>query len=222
MQKSSRRFTLIELLVVIAIIAILAAMLLPALRQAKERANRASCGANEKQLSLAGVMYADDNHEYLPAWQMANGDSWHRLLWQYYEDYSILNCPSLMARDVYQTVGGVRHVFDYGWNYCGADYTPAVNWGLGYIDGTANARGGAVALRSIKDPDNLFMLGDRRTTGPGSYFVPPFWNGSVSQYVPVTHDDGANTAYVDGHVDYWSRIRLVSPANRSLWTKALD
>jgi prepilin-type N-terminal cleavage/methylation domain-containing protein/prepilin-type processing-associated H-X9-DG protein len=58
--KSKRRgFTLIELLVVISVIAILMAILMPALKRAREQGQRAVCQGNLKNLTLAWTLYAD-------------------------------------------------------------------------------------------------------------------------------------------------------------------
>lgn len=56
-----RGFTLIELLVVIAIIAILMAILMPSLKLAKDQAYAAICVSNLRALTLAWLIYSDEN-----------------------------------------------------------------------------------------------------------------------------------------------------------------
>lgn len=59
-------FTLVELLVVLAVIGILAAIVLPALSQAKARAQAIVCLNNTRQLELAWQVYAVEHEDGLP------------------------------------------------------------------------------------------------------------------------------------------------------------
>ena len=142
-----RKFTLIELLVVIAIIAILAAMLLPALKSAKERANIGNCLGNLQQFGKATMMYADtyDDHfvpqqpvrysnQKVGGW--SNYDSTFRLLMQpgvseknYNMGFAASGCPSVPPDDTYTRyqngapitggagTGKTARFYSYGHNY---------------------------------------------------------------------------------------------------------
>ena len=120
-----RAFTLIELLVVIAIIAILAALLLPALAKAKEKAERAKCISNQKQILLAHMLYVGENNDRMALPNLSNGGQNRAQGWLYTPNQILIN-------GVYY--GPQRGVF---WPYLGTGkeiiytaMTPAPAWNI--------------------------------------------------------------------------------------------
>lgn len=103
-------FTLVELLVVIGIIAVLIAVLLPTLAKAREQANAAACMSNMRQISMAGLMFANEHKGYLIKFWYNDkplmrgtetwGYRWPQYGWTYILNLTIKNknvfdCPSV-------------------------------------------------------------------------------------------------------------------------------
>jgi prepilin-type N-terminal cleavage/methylation domain-containing protein len=106
-----RAFVLIELMIVLLVLALAAALLLPALAQAKSKAQRISCVNNLKQISIAYRIWEADNGDLTPAAQTARKGGWAdclakpdqgALCWTNFaimanelgQSPKLLNCPS--------------------------------------------------------------------------------------------------------------------------------
>src|SRR5579884_2128873 len=146
-----RAYTLIELLTVIAIIAVLAALLLPAFAAARERGRRSSCIANEKELGMAVLIYAQDYDDRFPngivppgADEFWGGEGWAGQIQPDLRETRVLQCPD----DLTQAGGPADRVVSYGYNIDLID-------GSGYFTG-APLRGRI--LEALTSPDHTVLF----------------------------------------------------------------
>ncbi len=229
--KKRRGFTLIELLVVIAIIAVLMAILMPALKRAKEQGQRAVCIGNLKQLGLAWSLYCDDNDD-----KIVNGAAWGA-------GQSGNNAPGTVGWNT----NWPYHIDEYPWigrawhdQYTAGEQTTERQQRAAIEDGAVfpyvkeyklfacptGIRGELVTYAAMDGVNGLkraqtdkpWIFLKRRTDIRGSHalrlvYIDEGWVTPDSFAVhfdraqwwddpPVRHGDGTNFTFADGHAEY--------------------
>ncbi len=233
----SHCFTLIELLVVIAIIAILAAMLLPALKQAREQGLKIKCLGNMKQLGQSISLYTSDFDGNLPP-----GNDWAWPLQPYTgmqeDDYgnggtmyprtnANINLFYCEKSRNYDDFVDEKFRVSYDVTVTNADIDSSPFYKGGYVPYYASKAGMKLTKRLCTIPGSSVIVGEFKRGGYGVIYARyhmPIYTGAKyslnSKYDPYSPDychanNSANFLSADGSAANYHQ----GDAFNSNWTK---
>jgi type II secretory pathway pseudopilin PulG len=175
-------FSLVELLVVVGVVAMLCAILLPALRTARDSAVRTACANNLRQIGLAMHLYAGEHRGHTPGTGPSLSPEYFNcnLEWGDLPDHmgllvargfirtstsvdtrsagSVFYCPARDPRDRFGYWGGAdaAGANGLGWNNWGPGGS---GWGGGaYVEASYAFRGSRVLGRRNTRATNIFGM----------------------------------------------------------------
>ncbi len=217
-------FTLIELLVVIAIIAILMAILIPTLHRAREQGQRAACLSNLKQLTMAWIMYADENdNKIVHACTGKGGESpipTNEDGWVHWAGYSDATREGTQIQAIKEgalfAYCGTEKLYKCPSGRRGEMRTYAI---VDAMNGWPSTGPHIKKRTQIIRADERAVFLDEGWVTFASWSVPydreAWWGSAVTQPgilagdnrhkdpPPVRHGDGTDFSFADGHSEYW-------------------
>lgn len=201
--KSKRAFTLIELLVTISIIALLIAILLPALRTARDVAKASVCLNQQRQVGLAGIMYLDDYEENFPV-IISSYAPYSVLLDRggYTSTIEVFFDPTLPPGQVVQDAQNLSEIWNRPDGYTAALHTAtyAIRWAHPQYKevGAGATRYRYIPMKEVTQPSTSMIIADTANRGMYQVFrVAP--DTSAWSQIHFRHQDASNMLFLDGH-----------------------
>ena len=211
-----RGFTLIELLVVIAIIAILMAILMPSLKLAKDQAYAVICVSNLRDLTLAWLVYSDENDGVLVDGMIPRNNTQPNAYWVEAPQGPTGNYTGDSNPTLEDRLRGIERgeLFPYVTNVdvyrCPNDQRkrdPTQNAFRSYsIAGGMNGENRARSIEmydEIKIPNTKFVFieeADDRGWNMGSWVVNPTGDSWIDP-LAIWHNKRSTLGFADGHAE---------------------
>ena len=199
---AKRAFTLIELLVVIAIIAILTALAFPMVNSMREAGNSTKCVANQKQIVMGIIQFAQENKGLPP--YITQGYYWNARLSRATNNTPAPTLPYMPYHPDASNdrLKGVVTLWICPANNPFKTNSPQLESSYGIIQAIyPNAdNSSAVPLVQLGKPSKTIALGDCSITSSSRNRI-----GSDADIAKV-HKGGANFAFFDGHVEYFNPV----------------
>lgn len=213
-----RGFTLIEVLIVVSLIALLIGILLPALGEARKRAQSATCLSNTRQIAIGIHTFVADKKSYVfPTSQMYSGVPYFMVLTtgEYLDKSSGAHrCPNDGAAG-WSVQPTPTRTTSYAINgYFAPNHDPY---------GVAGQTDIGVKLDDVRDPSHKVIVAELAEYVNRDHFMPMYWgldapvfatgmfmmarpneidagNGNIPRsVVRKRHAGGSHFAFTDGH-----------------------